>query len=79
MHITGDGFDQLLRIFEKLRKVQTGNLVITPIAKRQMAPEVELTNALKKSLPAKNPKIEEFASGTKKKVHGGLSGKTVRG
>jgi DNA end-binding protein Ku len=57
--------DQVMQLIEKKRE---GMAVVAPTAKRSMAPVVDLMDALKKSLAAKNAKTEEVAVGTKKKV-----------
>ena len=54
-----------MRLIEKKRE---GMAIVAPTAKRSMAPVVDLMDALKKSLAAKNAKPEEVAVGTKKKV-----------
>ncbi len=64
--------DQVMALIEKKRE---GMAVVAPSTQRPMAPVVDLMEALKKSLAAKNAKSEEVAAGTKKKVQSIRSGR----
>ena len=64
--------DQVMQLIEKKRE---GMAIVAPTAKRSMAPVVDLMDALKKSLAAKNAKTEKVIVGTKKKVQSIRSGR----